>query len=158
MYTQIMRSKPGSLGFTLLELLVVISIIGILVAISAVSFTTAQRQSRDSRRRSDIKAIQNAFEQYNSGNSGAYASALAVPPTTCADMLTGHITGAAPNDPQSGDAYTDTAVCEASAYCICAQLEIEGTGNATGPCSGSSTPTYSSGLGTESYWCGSNLQ
>ena len=50
-------------GFTLLELLVTISIIGILLAIGSVSFSTAQKRGRDSRRRADLKAIQKAMEQ-----------------------------------------------------------------------------------------------
>ena len=50
-------------GFSLLELLVVISIIGILIAISAVGFTTAQKRGRDARRRGDLKAWQDALEQ-----------------------------------------------------------------------------------------------
>ena len=51
-------------GFTLLELLVVISIIGILISLGAVSFTTAQKKSRDARRRTDMKQIQTALELY----------------------------------------------------------------------------------------------
>jgi len=50
-------------GFTLIELLVVISIIGILISLGAVSFTTAQKKSRDTRRKSDMKQIQTALEQ-----------------------------------------------------------------------------------------------
>ncbi|MFZ1721320.1 MAG: type II secretion system protein, partial [Microgenomates group bacterium] len=45
-------------GFSLLELLVVISIIAILVAMGVAGFTTAQRKARDARRSGDLKAIQ----------------------------------------------------------------------------------------------------
>lgn len=140
-----MRTK----GFTLLELLVVISIIGILVAVAAVSFTTAQKQSRDSRRRGDIKAIQNAFEQYNSTNNGAYA-------VDCASMLTGNLQGNTPTDPKTGAAYLMN--CTTSAYCVCGEIEQLGTGNALDPGCNATDPAYSSGTGNEIFWCASNLQ
>ncbi len=56
-------------GFTLIELLLVISIIGILAAISFASFTQAQTKARDSKRKSDLKAIQQALEQYYQANN-----------------------------------------------------------------------------------------
>lgn len=52
-------------GFTLIELLIVISIIGILSAIGLVLYSTVLKQSRDSKRQSDLKSIQLALEQYN---------------------------------------------------------------------------------------------
>lgn len=134
-----------SRGFTLLELLVVISIIGILVAIAAVSFSTAQKQGRDSRRRQDIKALQNAFEQYNAKNNGVYD-------LDCDTMLVNNLQGPPPTDPQTGVSYTSTASCTLTAYCVCALIESNGGGNSTdGSC------TYAD-AGTEQYWCASSLQ
>lgn len=51
-------------GFTLIELLVVISIIAILVAAGTVSWTNAQVKGRDTKRKADIRTIQNALELY----------------------------------------------------------------------------------------------
>lgn len=51
-------------GFTLIELLVVISIIAILLAVATVSYTNSQEKGRDSRRKSDLKAVQQALELY----------------------------------------------------------------------------------------------
>ncbi len=56
------------LGFTLIELLVVISIIGILIAAGTVSWTNAQVKGRDSKRKSDLKTIQQALELYFQAN------------------------------------------------------------------------------------------
>ena len=62
-------------GFSLIELLIVISIIGILVATATVSWTNAQEKSRDSKRKSDVKAIQQALELYLQDN-GTYPEAV----------------------------------------------------------------------------------
>ncbi len=53
-------------GFTLIELIVVIAIIGVLATVLIITFNPlAQLQkARDAQRRSDMKAIQNALEQY----------------------------------------------------------------------------------------------
>lgn len=61
-----------NLGFTLIELLVVISIITILVSLSLVSLGGAQKQGRDTKRRSDLDQYRNALEQYAASNSGKY--------------------------------------------------------------------------------------
>lgn len=55
-------------GFTLIELLVVISIIAILMAVATVSYTNAQQKGRDNKRKSDLKAIQQALEVYYQQN------------------------------------------------------------------------------------------
>lgn len=58
----VVLSKAG--GFTLLELLVVISIIAILYAIGLVTFGNVLKSSRDAKRQSDLKFIQSALEEY----------------------------------------------------------------------------------------------
>lgn len=58
-------------AFTLIELLVVISIIAILIAVATVSYTNAQQKGRDNKRKSDLKAVQQALELYFQQN-GTY--------------------------------------------------------------------------------------
>jgi len=56
----------------MVELLVVISIIGILAAIALVSFTSSQKQARDTARKSDIKQYQLALEGNANKTGGLY--------------------------------------------------------------------------------------
>jgi len=63
--------KEGSLkGFTLVELLVVITIIGILTGISIVAYGQVQKNARDGKRKADLTSIQNALELYYGDHSG----------------------------------------------------------------------------------------
>lgn len=134
-------------GFTLLELLIVIGLIGILVAVATTSYGTIQKKSRDGRRMSDMKAIQNAFEQYYADMQGTY-------PKSVNDITaTGtYVPGGMPTDPKNTDTYVYTVTYDAlngATYCACALLEGGSGGNAT-----DATCTFGAG----SYYCVKNLQ
>lgn len=58
-------------GFTLLELLVVMSIIGLIAAIGFGNFTTSQAKSRDAARKRDLANLTTALEAYYNDN-GCY--------------------------------------------------------------------------------------
>ncbi len=64
-------SKKGK-GFTLVELLVVIAIIAILSVTAYVALGGQTGKARDSRRQSDLSAIQNALEIYFISNNSKY--------------------------------------------------------------------------------------
>lgn len=132
-------------GFSLIELMVVISIIGILTAIGAVSFTTAQQKSRDAARKSDMRAVQNALEQYFTVNASEY-------PTAAADCQAGGLSdifpGGLPEDPKGDQSYT--YVCDADSYCVCAEMESDEGNYYSGACATSGT--------TKSYFCVVNQQ
>lgn len=125
-------------GFTLLELLVVISIIGILIAMGTVSYTTAQKKGRDSRRKGDLKAIQNAMEECYSLATEYPTSVSGGSPLICTDGGSTQVMDSVPRDPKSGD-YSFTLATDS--YTICADLEEDGSWD-----------------GTESDFCVSNLQ
>lgn len=137
-------------GFTLLELLVVIGIIGILISMIVVAFSTAQLSSRDARRRSDMKAMQDAFEQYYSDTeNGAIRFAYGA---NCDAMTTSAYfpNASRPVDPKNTGSYVYTCNSTVSSYCVCTLLEKTGSGNAS-----NDTCTYAAG---GDYYCLSNLQ
>ena len=100
------------LGFTLIELLIVIAIIGILIAVSTVSYLTASKQSRDTRRKSDLEQIRQALETYRA-DVGTY-------PNDTSLLAPNYIT-TLPTGPKS-DAYTYT-LTTSTTYTLCASLE-----------------------------------
>lgn len=63
------KSVKNPQGFTLVELLVVVSIIAILSVIGVAVFTSVQKNARDARRKGDIEAIAKALE-VNKTSSG----------------------------------------------------------------------------------------
>ena len=149
--TQMLQNytKKSRFGFTLLELLVVISIIGILIAISAAAFTTAQQKARNAKRSGDLNAMSKAFEQYyaNSATSSYVAN--------CGIAMGASLPGGVfPRDPKTGNNYGCTST--ASTYCICATLEPANTNSGN-----SSLPQNAtcSGIGTAGpYYCVRNQQ
>lgn len=118
-------------GFTLMELLIVIAIIGILVSVSTVSYSSAQKKGRDARRHTDLKAIQNAWEQYYADNSASYPSdpgcAYAAIPVPGVNIGPTYLPGGLPTDPKSTAAtpIAYQAKCTSTTYCFCANLEGE---------------------------------
>ncbi len=55
----------GRQGFTLIELMIVVSIIAVLSVVGILAYTSALKNSRDAKRQADLKFIQSALEAYN---------------------------------------------------------------------------------------------
>jgi prepilin-type N-terminal cleavage/methylation domain-containing protein len=82
-------------GFTLVELLIVISIIAVLAIISIAVYGSFQSKARDARRDADIEAIAAAME-------GNYADTSTTPYSLSGSIFSD---GKVPTDPTSGKAY-----------------------------------------------------
>ena len=135
-----------SLGFSLMELLVAVSIIAILVSVAVTAYSTGQKKARDNRRKGDLKEVQNGFEQYYADNKGSY-------PATCSLTAT-YLPNGMPTDPKTGTAYTAVtgwSSCSTSSFCVCAGLE--GETNAVTDCSGAAAPSGYTGM-----YCVKNAQ
>lgn len=112
-------SKKDRFGFTLFEILIVVTIIGVLAALSLTAYSTAQRRTRDTKRKGDLKSISNALEQYYAICTYVYplpAAQSKVPePIQCGSNT---IMATVPKDPRSGTKYTMTG--DGTYYSICA--------------------------------------
>ncbi|MEK7499819.1 MAG: prepilin-type N-terminal cleavage/methylation domain-containing protein [Patescibacteria group bacterium] len=111
-------------GFTLIEMLVVLSVIGVLIGIGTVSFSAAQRNAEDAKRREDVSFIQKSLEQYYSlcGNTypTAYNGVSVAGPVFCSQP-TVIIATRVPVDPRNATPYVYTL--SANEYTICATLQ-----------------------------------
>ncbi len=139
-------------GFSLMELLISVSIIAILVAIGVASYATINRQSRDTKRKSDMEQIRSALEMYRADN-GSYPGAGSgnwVAASSSTDVLIG-LTPAlvstylpvVPLDPKAAQSYMYLATNASGGYyygyCLSALLESE---NPTDTCAPSTGQTY----------------
>jgi len=112
----IKRMKIKNKGFTLLELLVVVGIMSVIMALLVASYVSAQKRGRDAKRKSDLKAMQNALEQYYGENSYEY-------PTPCSGAASYLQSGVWPTLDPKGEEYDDD--CLAASYTISIDLETD---------------------------------
>lgn len=82
-----MTKQRKSEGFTIIELLIVIVIIGILATIVIVNFTSAQRNARNSQRKSDIGILATQLQAYYA-QTGSYPADADMANSTAAKALT----------------------------------------------------------------------
>jgi len=78
-------------GFTLIELMVVISVIAILSTIALLGLRAAQSSAKDTKKIATIVGVQTAMERYYGDNNSSYPSSLTV--AAFASYITVPITG-----------------------------------------------------------------
>ncbi len=122
------KFKIQNLGFTLIELLVVISIIGILASLTLVSYSGAQKQTRDTQRRSDLNQYRNGLETYASVNNGVYPIHTTEYNVTgfCGAGELAKIISACPTDPIAANKYYYLSDAVGEKYILYADLETGG--------------------------------
>lgn len=116
-------------GFTLIELLVVISIIGILAALALTSYSGAQKQARDTERKSDLNQYRNALENRASAYNGTYPVYTGSGGTNiankCGDWFTGYMSSC-PTDPDSSRSYRYQSDAGGTKYILWSNIETAG--------------------------------
>lgn len=108
-------------GFSLVELLVVISIIGVLSAVLMANFMGARERARDAQRIQDLYAVKNALRMYYNDKQSYPAG------TNCGSCLNTAI-GSSYMTGISGVGYTYTAAVDGDSFVITVGLEA-GAGN-----------------------------
>jgi prepilin-type N-terminal cleavage/methylation domain-containing protein len=104
-------------GFTLIEVLVVVSIIGLLASVVLVGLGGFRSRGRDARRVTDLKSLQNGMELYFARNN-AYPNALG-------DLITAGIgITKLPKDPAAGaDYFYSFRTADRQSYVLSARLD-----------------------------------
>lgn len=109
-------------AFTLVEILVVVTIISLLASIAAVSYSRFVKQSRDARRKTDVEQIRAAIELYRTFK-GSYPTSIIFDGTGSITDGTAVYMSKVPNDPMfngpmantyyytSSDPYQDYTLC-----------------------------------------------
>lgn len=119
-------------GFTLVELMVVITVIAILATIAVASFTRVQKQARDTKRKAEMKGMQTALQAYFTEKTAYPIQATAAIASTALASLTPTYMAAVPTAPKgfSGTPnvdYTYISDTDGYRYAICAGLEAPTT-------------------------------
>ena len=115
-------------GFTIIELLVTITIIALLTTIGVTGYQAVSKSGRDALRKSDLEQLRSALEIYKSEN-GSYPTATSV----CIADLTSDYLNTYPNDPKN-PTYKYCYVRNSNlSYVLCAHLE---NGDTSDDCGG----------------------
>lgn len=109
-------------GFTLIEILIVISIIGVLSSLTLLGLGTFRASGRDVRRVTDLRQITNALELYYA-KTGSYPSTIGW--ETEILKANGGVIDSLPKDPNDPATKYAYGLCGTNGYVVKATLEEE---------------------------------
>ncbi len=112
-------------GFTLVELMIVITVIAILATIGVVSFSRVQKQARDTKRKADMRALATALQAWFTEKQ-AYPTAAHSPAVPVSDYIP-----VLPVAPQTKVAYTYKNDATLNTYALCGTLETTASASGT---------------------------
>jgi prepilin-type N-terminal cleavage/methylation domain-containing protein len=119
------KNLKANAGFTLIEILIVISIIGLLSAATLIGLGAFRGQGRDARRLSDLRQIQNGLELIYA-KMGAYPDDISNVTFSAANIGVSSV----PKDPGTGVAYQYSKTsCLKYSYMLAATLDADVTSN-----------------------------
>jgi prepilin-type N-terminal cleavage/methylation domain-containing protein len=107
-------------GFTLIELIVSITIIAVLTVAGVISYSGASKKARDSRRMADLEKIRIALELYRQGTGTSYPASTSSLETTYLQQR--------PVDPKTSAQYQYSN--SGYTYYLCANVEDVGSTSA----------------------------
>ena len=121
-----------STGFTIIELLIVISIIAVLSTVGVITYAGIQSKSRDNLRKSDFTKLATALEIYQQQHNGSYIDGTPGVEGDCTSAdTTAFYTGIAsylsenkvPTDPKTKANYCYMSVNNGQSFRLFAKLE-----------------------------------
>ena len=124
-------------GFTLVELIVVITIIAVLTAVGVISYSGITKKSRDSRRMADLEKYRVALEMARQVG-GTY-------PVDLPALVPTYLPGGVLSDPKTGFTYNYIPGNPKYTYSLYAQMEDPNSMNlspAANDCGGANTCNY----------------
>jgi general secretion pathway protein G len=121
-------------GFTLIEIIVAITIIAVVTAVAAVSFAGTNKRARDSRRMADLEKIRVALEMAKQIGA-TYPASLGM-------LVTGGYIQNVPSDPRSNAYRYERGASSNYVYDLYAVMEDIGNTNYTGGIGCTATCNY----------------
>jgi prepilin-type N-terminal cleavage/methylation domain-containing protein len=121
------RTKIHFKGFTLIELLIVVAIISVLVSLTVISYSAAQKQARDARRKSDLNQYRTGLEAFSNQNNGLYPVSIVCDEAhdVCGSELSVYMS-ACIEDPNEDSDYYYCSNSTGSQYILWGELETGG--------------------------------
>ena len=119
-------------GFTLIEVLVAMTIVAVLMGLALVSYQGARKSARDGRRKADLEQVRSALEMCRA-DTGSYPVGTlysVIDSITCGTPSIPYMT--IPADPLADRRYVYTRGLTTDTYTLCAALEVGGIPNSCG--------------------------